>query len=82
MLQHLTTDVRECRMVHLCRTHGAALMLTVTLDATADVRVERRRLALKHGRIVGVTDNATGSLDAFDGRVAGVAVVIEESVCL
>jgi hypothetical protein len=69
-------------MIHQSQLFAKTAMFVVALAATAHVGVEGRRLALQERLVIRVTDNATGSLDSFDGRVARGAVVFQKRVGL
>ena len=76
------SDARQGDVIHFRRARDMPLMLDVAVSARADVGMEGRRLALQERGVVRVADNATGCLDAFDGRVARGAVVFQKRVAL
>jgi hypothetical protein len=69
-------------MIHQSQLFAKTTMFAVALAATAHVGVKGARLALQERCVIRVTDNATGGLDAFDGCVAGSAVVFQKRVGL
>ena len=75
-------EARQRRMIHQSQLFAKTAMFVVAFAATAHVRVEGRRLALQERCVVRVADNATGSFDSFDGRVARGAVVFQKRVAL
>lgn len=75
-------DTRQRPVIHQSRPFVKTAMFAVALAATAHVGVEGRRLALQERCVIRVADNAVGSLDSFDGRVAGRAVVFQKGVGL
>ena len=64
-------------MIHFSGSHGSPLMLSVTLGATADVRMKGGGLALQQIRLVGVANHATDGSCAFDWRMARATVVLQ-----
>ena len=57
-------------------------MLEMTRRAALNIGMKRGRLPLKKRSIIGMTDDASAGLNAFDGRVAGRAIIFERCVRL
>src|SRR6266700_7260291 len=75
-------DAREDGMIHIGGTGTSSAMFEMTRCAALNVRVKCGWLSLKKGSIIGMTDDAFACLNAFDGRVAGRAIVFERRVRL
>src|SRR6266496_892207 len=82
VLRVFPSDLRQRGVIHFGNACDAALMLGVARDAGADLLVKRGRLTLQQRLIVSVAHNAVLRLDAFAGRVAGRAVILEKGVRL
>lgn len=78
VVAHLSQSNRHHSfVVHVRRSMGDPLMLPMTLRATTDTGMKRRRLSLQQRLVVGMTDDALRCFDAGDGRVAGGTIVLE-----
>ena len=67
-------------VVHFGGTPIDPLMFAVALPTTTHVGMERSRLALQDGLVIGMAGDAVGGLNALDGGVTGRAIVFQKRV--
>ena len=75
-------DAREGNVIHLRRAQHTSPVFEMTSSALADLGVKGGRLALKDVFIVGMANDAVLSLNSFDRRVAGRAIILQRRVRL
>ena len=75
-------DPSQSGVIHFCVGGHPALVLTMTGNTLSDIPMKGARLPLEDGDIIRMADDAVFCFNALHGRVAGCAVICEESMWL